>query len=112
LALAGGLAVLKNMHKVDELVAYYKANARLILKTFQDIGFTTYGGKDSPYVFVQFPGKGSWEAFDDVLDKVQVITTPGVGFGASGEGFIRVSSYGTKENVEEACRRFKAQYGK
>jgi len=109
IALAGGLAVLQNMDVVMDVVKYYQENTRIIMETFKELGFTgIYGGRNSPYVFVKFPGKGSWDAFDEILNKAQVITTPGVGFGPAGEGFVRISSYGTRENVLEACRRFKA----
>jgi len=108
-ALAGGLATLQNMPVVTQVIEYYQENTRLIMETFKELGFTgIYGGRNSPYIFVKFPGKGSWEAFDEILEKAQVITTPGVGFGPAGEGFVRVSSYGSRENVVEACRRFKA----
>lgn len=108
-ALAGGLATLQNMDVVMKVIDYYQENTKLILDTFRELGFTgIYGGRNSPYVFVKFPGKGSWEAFDEMLQKAQVVTTPGVGFGPAGEGFVRVSSYGSRENVQEACRRFKA----
>merc|ERR1712078_451618 len=96
-ALAGGLATLQNMPVVMQVIEYYQENTRLIMETFKELGFTgIYGGRNSPYVFVEIP------------EKAQVITTPGVGFGPAGEGFVRVSSYGSHENVREACRRFKA----
>lgn len=108
IALAGGLAVLQNMDVVMDIVKYYQENTRIVMDTLAELGFKgIYGGRNSPYVFVKFPGMGSWEAFDMILNKAQVITTPGVGFGPSGEGFVRISSYGTRENVIEACRRFK-----
>jgi LL-diaminopimelate aminotransferase len=108
IAMAGGIAALKNMDVVMKVIEYYQENTRLIMETFKELGFKDIiGGRNSPYVFVNFPGKGSWDAFDEILEKCQVITTPGVGFGPAGEGFVRVSSYGTRENVVEACSRFK-----
>jgi len=107
-ALAGGLATLQNMGEVKKVIEFYQENTRLIMETLKELGFKTIiGGRNSPYIFVKFPGKGSWEVFDEILEKTQVIVTPGVGFGPSGEGFVRISSYGTRGNIEEACRRFK-----
>jgi len=108
-AMAGGLAVLKNMDKVQEVLDFYKGNADLIRATMTDLGFKTMiGGDNSPYIFVKFPGKDSWAVFDWILENCQVVTTPGVGFGPSGQSFVRISSYGKRENIEEACKRFKA----
>lgn len=108
-ALAGGLAALQNMDAVMKVVQYYQENTRLIVETFRELGFKDiYGGRNSPYVFVKFPGRGSWDAFDEILEKAQVICTPGVVFGPSGEGFVRISSYGARENVVEACQRFRS----
>jgi hypothetical protein len=71
-----------------------------------------YGGVNAPYTFAHFPGKDSWEMFDEILTKCQVVTTPGVGFGPSGQGFIRISAFGARENVVEACARLKAHFKK
>lgn len=110
-ALAGGLATLQNMDEVQKVLDFYKENTNLILKTLAECGFSEdqiVGGKNSPYIFVEFPGKDSWDVFDKILASTQVITTPGVGFGPSGQGYVRISSYGKRENIEEACKRFKA----
>jgi LL-diaminopimelate aminotransferase len=105
---AGGLATLQNMGEVDKVIAFYQENSRLIMETLEELGFKEFvGGRNSPYIFVKFPGKGSWDIFDEILNKAQVIVTPGVGFGPSGEGYIRISSYGKRENILEVCRRFK-----
>jgi len=110
-AIAGGIACLENMPKVMQIVEYYMDNAALIRKTFEGCGFTCYGGVNSPYVFVHFPGRDSWEVFDEILNEVQVVTTPGVGFGPAGQGYIRVSAYGKKEDCILACQRFQEKYG-
>merc|ERR1711934_719623 len=110
-ALAGGLATLQNMDEVQKVLDFYKENTNLILATLAECGFTEdqiVGGKNSPYIFVEFAGKDSWDVFDKILASTQVITTPGVGFGPSGQGYVRISSYGKRENIEEACKRFKA----
>lgn len=64
-----------------------------------------YGGDNSPYVYVDLGGKKSWDVFSEILEKAQIVTTPGAGFGPGGEGFIRLSAFASKENVEEACAR-------
>eukprot|EP00283_Hemiselmis_rufescens_P019901 CAMPEP_0173437880 /NCGR_PEP_ID=MMETSP1357-20121228/18671_1 /TAXON_ID=77926 /ORGANISM="Hemiselmis rufescens, Strain PCC563" /LENGTH=406 /DNA_ID=CAMNT_0014403095 /DNA_START=25 /DNA_END=1245 /DNA_ORIENTATION=- len=109
---AGGLAVLDNMPAVMDIVKYYMENAKLVRETFDELGFKYYGGTNAPYTFVHFPGRDSWEVFDEILEKCQVVTTPGVGFGPSGQGFVRISAFGDRDNVIEACKRFKAAYKK
>jgi aspartate/methionine/tyrosine aminotransferase len=64
-----------------------------------------YGGDNSPYVYVDLGGKKSWDMFSEILEKAQIVTTPGAGFGPGGEGFIRLSAFASKENVDEACTR-------
>ena len=77
-----------------ELVSYYKENASILRKTFTDMGFSVYGGKNAPYVWVGFPGQPSWDVFTDILHKCNIVTTPGSGFGPAGEGFVRASAFG------------------
>ncbi|MEE0884944.1 MAG: LL-diaminopimelate aminotransferase [Faecalimonas sp.] len=89
-------------------IAYYMENARIIKEGLEEAGFTAYGGVNSPYVWLKVPeGMGSWEFFDKLLNEVQVVGTPGVGFGASGEGFFRLTAFGTRENTIEALERIK-----
>lgn len=110
-ALAGGLATLQNMGEVQKVLDFYKENTNIILSTLKECGFKEdqiVGGTNSPYIFVEFPGKDSWAVFDKILASCQVITTPGVGFGPAGQGYVRISSYGKRANIEEACKRFKA----
>jgi len=111
MAIAGGIAVLDNMTPVMEIVEYYMQNAELIRETFTKCGFTCYGGVNAPYVFVHFPGRDSWDVFDEILNEVQVVTTPGVGFGPAGQGYVRISAYGKKEDCILACQRFTERYG-
>lgn len=105
----GGLASLdpKGIEEMRKNVNYYKDNAKLILNTLKELNLDCYGGINSPYVWVNFKGKKSWDVFDEFLNNIQVIITPGAGFGHAGEGFVRFSAYGHKEDVEEACKRIK-----
>ncbi|XP_043817152.1 LL-diaminopimelate aminotransferase, chloroplastic isoform X2 [Manihot esculenta] len=95
---------------MQKVVGFYKENAEIIMDTFTSLGFNVYGGRNAPYVWVHFPGRSSWDVFSEILEKTHVVTTPGSGFGPGGEGFIRVSAFGHRENVLEACRRFKQLY--
>ncbi|XP_028787151.1 LL-diaminopimelate aminotransferase, chloroplastic-like isoform X2 [Neltuma alba] len=109
---AGGLACLspEGLKAMKEVIAFYKENAKIIVETFESLGFKVYGGKNAPYVWVHFPGRSSWDVFNEILEKTHVVTTPGSGFGPGGEGFVRVSAFGHRENILEACRRFKELY--
>ncbi len=91
---------------VEENIAYYMENARLIREGLEAAGYTVYGGVNAPYVWLKTPeGTGSWEFFDHLLHKAHVVGTPGAGFGTCGEGYFRLSAFGLRENVEEALRR-------
>ena len=69
-------------------------------------GYTIFGGKNAPYVWAKAPvGLGSWEYFDYLLKEKNIVTTPGAGFGASGEGYVRFSAFGSRENTIEAMKR-------
>lgn len=112
IAQAGGLAALdeQGLKDMTEQVDYYLENGRLIAKTlqgnnFKESGVEVYFTGNGPYVWAKFPGKKSWDIFDLLLDKCNVVTTPGSGFGPSGESFIRFSSFGHRKDVEEACKR-------
>lgn len=92
--------------QVSALIDHYMGNAALLRKACQDAGLTVFGGENAPYVWVQCPeGTDSWGMFDRMLEEAQVVITPGAGFGAAGEGYFRISSFNTRENVEEVCRR-------
>ncbi|CAI9097018.1 OLC1v1033306C1 [Oldenlandia corymbosa var. corymbosa] len=112
IAQAGGLACLspEGIKAMHEVVGFYKENTKIIMDTFNSLGFNVYGGVNAPYVWVHFPGRSSWEVFGEILEKTHVVTTPGSGFGPAGEGFVRVSAFGNRENVLEACKRFKELY--
>ena len=89
-----------------EMIAYYKENARMMMETFDKKGYKYYGGVFSPYIWMQCPnGMGSWEYFDHLLNDLAIVGTPGAGFGKMGEGFIRLSAFGTHEGTKEAMER-------
>ena len=90
-------------------VAYYMENARMIREGLKEAGFTAYGGVNAPYIWMKTPdGMTSWAFFDRLLAQVQVVGTPGSGFGASGEGYFRLTAFGTQENTREALRRIRS----
>ena len=105
IAQAGGLAALEGegYDQSRALVEYYLENARIIREGLEKVGLRVYGGVNSPYIWAKTPnGMDSWEFFDILLDKCHVVVTPGGGFGPSGAAFVRVSSYGHRENVIKA----------
>ncbi|KAL6649395.1 hypothetical protein ACP70R_013619 [Stipagrostis hirtigluma subsp. patula] len=109
-AQAGGLACLateEGRAAVRRVVGVYKENARVLVETFASLGKEVYGGADSPYVWVRFPGRRSWEVFAEILEKTHVITVPGSGFGPGGEGFVRVSAFNSRDRVLDAAARLK-----
>jgi LL-diaminopimelate aminotransferase len=110
IAQAGGLAALSGEgHKeCMGLVDYYMGNARIIKEGLESVGLTCFGGDNSPYIWAKTPNNmTSWEFFDFLLKTCHVVVTPGSGFGPSGESYIRVSSYGHRENVEKAIASIK-----
>ena len=106
----GGLACLddEGLAEIDVLINYYMENAKLLKEAMTSIGYKVYGGTDAPYVFVKLPdGKGSWDAFTEILEKAQVVTIPGAGFGPGGDGYLRLSAFAPRDTVIEACDRLK-----
>jgi LL-diaminopimelate aminotransferase len=94
--------------QTGEQVAYYMRNAAILREGLQAAGFSVFGGEHAPYVWMQTPGgKSSWDCFGELLSKAHVVGTPGSGFGASGEGYIRISAFNSRENVEEAVARIR-----
>ena len=99
--------------EIKEILAYYQKNARVIYDGLCDAGFECYGGVNSPYVWLRVPeGYTSWEFFDELLEKCQVVGTPGSGFGPAGEGYFRLTSFGNDEKTVEAIERIKKTYKK
>lgn len=95
--------------QVKELVSFYLENARILREGCEAMGLTVHGGVNAPYVWVACPeGVSSWDMFEKLLHEANVVTTPGVGFGACGEGFFRVSAFNSRENVIEVVERMKA----
>ena len=107
IAQAGGLAALdsEGLKEIRTLTDFYLGNAALIRDALQEKGIKCIGGDNSPYIWAHFPGRDSWEVFTEILEKCQVVTTPGAGFGPAGQGFIRFSAFGHRADVEEACGR-------
>jgi LL-diaminopimelate aminotransferase len=92
--------------QVKETIDIYMSNAKLIREKLGKIGYTVYGGVNAPYIWLKTPeGVGSWEFFDMLLNKAHVVTTPGAGFGSAGEGYVRLTAFGTPANVKEALKR-------
>ncbi|HBG66754.1 MAG TPA: LL-diaminopimelate aminotransferase [Treponema sp.] len=115
IAQRGGLAALdpEGIRETTSLVDYYLENAKLMQaalcgSNFAAAGVQVYYTGDSPYLWVKFPGWKSWDIFDYILDKCRVVTTPGSGFGPAGESYVRFSSFGHREDVQEACGRLSA----
>jgi LL-diaminopimelate aminotransferase len=107
IAQAGGLAALdsEGLQEIRKLSDFYLGNAKLIRGALERLGINCVGGDNSPYIWACFPGRDSWEVFSEILEKCQVITTPGSGFGPAGQSFIRFSAFGHRSDVEEACKR-------
>ena len=104
---AGGLAALDadGLEEIRRLTDYYLGNAKLIKDTLSKHGIQSTGGENSPYIWAHFPGRDSWEVFSEILEKCQIVSTPGSGFGPSGQGFVRFSAFGRRADITEACRR-------
>ena len=100
----------KGQRQVKELVSYYMENARIIREGLQAAGIKAYGGVNAPYIWLQTPNNmPSWDFFDLLLTKVNIVGTPGVGFGPCGEGYFRLTSFGDRENTKRAVERIKNQ---
>lgn len=92
-----------------ETINYYMENARIIKAGLELLGMTVYGGVNAPYIWAKTPGNmSSWDFFDKLLNELQIVTTPGVGFGKSGEGFIRFTAFGKRDDTLEAVERIKS----
>jgi len=113
-AQGAGLACLtpEGLDAMGDLVSFYKENASILKSTWEEMGYKTYGGTDAPYVWVSFEGRDSWEVFTEILEKTDIVTTPGAGFGPAGNGYVRCSAFGSRENILEAARRLKESFAK
>jgi LL-diaminopimelate aminotransferase len=94
--------------QVRALINYYMGNARILSEAACAAGFAVHGGTDAPYIWVETqPGQTSWQTFDWMLRELNVVITPGSGFGSRGEGFFRVSAFNSRANAEEVARRLR-----
>ena len=94
--------------EIEENITYYKENAKIIMKTLDELGIYYTGGENSPYIWMKCPGgMDSWAFFDKLLEEIYVVGTPGVGFGEAGEGYFRLTAFSTKEKTKEAMKRLK-----
>ncbi len=94
--------------EIKENIKYYLENAKIIREGLDEVGIQYYGGINSPYIWLKVPDNmKSWEFFDLLLEKANVVGTPGVGFGPSGEGYFRLTAFGERKNIEEAMKRIK-----
>lgn len=97
--------------QIGDLVSFYLTNARLLREGLEAVGITVYGGVNAPYVWLQTPeGLSSWDFFDRLLQETHLVGTPGSGFGASGEGYFRLSAFNSRANVEEAVTRLQRAF--
>ena len=97
--------------EVQALVNFYLENAQIIREQLTSAGLAVYGGINAPYVWVKTPqGLSSWQFFDQLLETVNVVGTPGSGFGAAGEGYFRISAFNSRANVEEAMQRITGKF--
>jgi LL-diaminopimelate aminotransferase len=98
----------KGQEQVQALISHYLGNAAILAEALRATGLEVFGGRNAPYIWVAVPeGYNSWQAFDKILRDIRLVVTPGVGFGAKGEGYFRVSAFNSWENALEAACRFK-----
>lgn len=94
--------------QVKAIVQYYMANARIMKEALESTGLKVFGGENAPYLWVKTPGEvNSWKFFEQMLYEANVVGTPGVGFGPSGEGYIRLTAFGERADCEEAMKRIR-----
>jgi LL-diaminopimelate aminotransferase len=95
--------------QVRLLIDHYIGNARILADAAEKIGLEVFGGTNAPYIWVKTPaGLTSWQMFDRLLNEINVVITPGSGFGSNGEGYFRVSAFNSRENAEEVARRLQS----
>ena len=99
----------EGQNQIKKCISYYKENSKILSNTLNEMNIWHIGGKNSPYIWLKCPSNmNSWDFFDMLLEKANIVGTPGSGFGTNGEGFFRLSSFGEKENVIEAAKRIKS----
>ena len=99
--------------QIEQNLNYYKNNAKIIAEGLKKLGIWFTGGENSPYIWLKCPrGMSSWEFFDYLLENAQVVGTPGAGFGVNGEGYFRLTAFGSEEVTREAVERISALLSK
>ena len=94
--------------EVEDIISYYMENAKLIKAGLGAVGIETFGGINAPYIWLKTPNNlPSWDFFDILLKQLNIVGTPGVGFGQNGEGYFRLTAFGSRDNTIEAMERFK-----
>lgn len=109
---AGALAALSSegLSEMKEMLSFYQENAHLLAQVLKNRGLKVYGGSNAPYLWVNMGLKSSWELFDTLLETTGIITTPGSGFGNSGEGFLRFSAFGSRNHILKAIERLEKKW--
>lgn len=104
IAQMGGAAVLedKGWEEIKHLTHFYMENAKILKSGLESKGHEVFGGNNAPYLWVRFKGKKSWDVFQELMSRSHIISTPGAGFGPEGEGFIRFTAFGKRENIQKA----------
>lgn len=113
IAQEGGVAALSTAGQIEskKMIAYYMNNAAIIKKTLLKLGFKVFGGENAPYIWIKNPNNlTSWEFFDKLLNEAHVVGTPGSGFGISGEGYLRLSAFGHKKDIEKAVKSIQENF--
>lgn len=111
----GGAAVFteEGQKQIHSNIRIYKKNAHVLMEVLDKLGIWYTGGKNAPYIWMKCPeGMGSWEFFDYLLNEIQVVGTPGAGFGECGEGYFRFSTFGSPEDTKEAAKRLLALFSR
>lgn len=105
---AEAIYTLEGKKQVKAIIQYYMANARIMKEALESTGLKVFGGENAPYLWVKAPGEvNSWKFFEQMLYEANVVGTPGVGFGPSGEGYIRLTAFGERADCEEAMKRIR-----
>lgn len=104
IAQSGGVAVFES-EEWRKNIAYYMENAYLLKSALKRLNYSVYGGENAPYLWIHIPGNSSWESFQYFLEKKHIIVTPGVGYGSSGENFVRMSSFAYRHQIMEVIDR-------
>jgi LL-diaminopimelate aminotransferase len=107
---AAAVYTIEGRKQIQAVIDYYMNNAKIIREGLQSIGIKAFGGVNAPYIWLKTPnGLDSWSFFDKLLDEAHIVGTPGVGFGPSGQGYFRLTAFGSRESTEEAVERFKTR---